>query len=224
MTSEAGRKKRKRRKRIPDRAPSVRPSAAPGRWRTARSFTLLELLLAVTLLVLLAGMVIGSFYGTLEATRIEESTTRICSLLRTARAEAALTGRRLRLGFDADARTPLLSIEPDPLAEPNTFRPYPRWWVDQARLAGGVRVIACELTGASAYADLAADLGGSEGGDEPALAVITFTPDGGSDSARIVLASEDQDNPWAVEITLNGADGTIQTRPLDTEEEPIEQR
>ena len=51
---------------------------------------------------------------------------------------------------------------------------------------------------------------------------MTFYPDGTSDSARIVLAEDAEDHPWAVEITLNGVDGTIQMREIDTEEEPIE--
>lgn len=175
----------------------------------------MEVVLAAALLVLLSGLVIGTFYSTLASTRIRENAGRMSSLLRALRAEAAIEGRRYRLGFDPETRQPRVTFEPEPLAEPNTFVPRRSWWSDQAELTGGVRVLACELTGPAAPPAPAAE------GAPAALAAITFTPDGGSDSARLVLGTEDEDEPWIAEITLNGADGTIEVRQLDLEEEAV---
>ncbi|KPK80944.1 MAG: hypothetical protein AMJ81_11100 [Phycisphaerae bacterium SM23_33] len=176
-------------------------------------------MLTLALLVLLSALVIGSFHGTLQATRVEESSSRMASLLRTARAEAANAGRRFRLGFDAETGQPVVSIEPDPLGAPGAFQPYLAWWVKLGRLEAGVRALSCELTGASAFADLETSQPGEPQQDKPTLAEITFYPDGTSDSARIVLANDDEDHPWAVQITLNGVDGTIDTQEINMEEE-----
>jgi hypothetical protein len=176
-------------------------------------------MLTLALVVLLSALVIGSFYSTLQATRVEESSSRMASLLRTARAEAANAGRRFRLDFDQETGQPLVSVEPDPLGAPGAFQPYLAWWVKLGQLEAGVRALSCELTGASAFAELEASRPGQPEQEQPTLAGITFYPDGTSDSARIVLANDDEDHPWAVEITLNGVDGTIQIREMDIEEE-----
>ncbi len=182
-------------------------------------FTLLEIFLAVALLALLVGALVASFAGALQAGQVRENTTRISSLLRAARAEAALTGRRLRLRFDGETTQPIVEIEPDPLGEPNVFRPFQSWWVRQAQLTGGVRVLSCSLTGISAAAGVPRPAG-EEGQSE--LATILFTPDGGSDSARIVVGTGEDEDAWAAEIVLNGADGSVQARELDLTEESVE--
>lgn len=192
---------------------------APGR---RGGFTLLEVALTLSLVTLLLALAIVSLSGKLTTTRLKENSSRLAALLRTARAEAANTGRRLRLRFDETTGQPLMTVEPDPLGEPQTFHPYESWWVKLARLEEGVRAVTCELTGASAFADLAASGPGPGATDAAATAPVTFYPDGTSDSARIVLANDDPEHPWAVEITLNGVDGTIQIRQIDTEEEPLE--
>ena len=76
--------------------------------------------------------------------------------------------------------------------------------------------------GPSAYAALSTVATRDGSADETALAALGFTPDGGSDSARIVIATDDEDRPWAAEIILNGADGTITSREFNTDQEPIE--
>ena len=177
----------------------------------------------LALLALLAGLAVAVFGPTLGRTRVRDSATRLAALLRAARAEAATTGRRLRLSFDEQTHQPTVSIEPEPLKEPGTFRPYQAWWVRSARLPEGLSVVSCELLGASALTDEQILQGGQPAEqDQPHLAEVTFYPDGGSDSARILLAEDTEDQPWAAEITLNGVDGTIQVREVDTEEEPIE--
>ena len=187
------------------------------------AFTLLEVILALSLVALLAGLAVGVFAGSLEEAEIEASADRIVSLLRSTRAEAALTGRRFRLTFEAETLRPVVTIERDALGEPEVFTPYKAWWIDRAGPVAGVNVVLCERTGA-ADLDEAADSPQDSESDKPeSLGEITFRTDGSSDSARIVLAGDDEEHPWAVEITLNGIDGTITVREIDAEEEGIEQ-
>ncbi len=189
----------------------------------------MELMLALLILVLLSGALIGSFHGSLASVRVEENVSRMVAMLRTARADAALEGRRLQVTFDPDTTQPSISIETDPLAEPNDFKPYLAWWAQRLQLTGDVRVLVCELTGASSFMETTAQGASAQGdvveGLEGVLSPVVFTPDGGSDSLRMVLGFADEDIPWTVEITLNGFDGTIETRRLDllTEEELLEE-
>ena len=191
---------------------------------TGAGFTLLEMILAMALVVLLAGLALGSLWGTLGSMRTKEHSSRIASLLRAARAEAANTGCRLRLSFDPETTQPILSIERDPLGEPGAFEPLDTWWVKLAALDHGVRVLLCERTGASDFVEVSAQTAPAPGGgDEAELAEVTFYPDGSSDSVRIVLGNDDEDKPWMVEVTLNGVDGSIKTRQIDEEDEDYEE-
>lgn len=184
---------------------------------TGAGFTLLEMVLAMVLVVLLASLAVGSLLGTLESTRTKEHSSRIASLLRAARAEAANTACRLRLSFDPETTQPLLGIERDALGDPGVFEPVDTWWTKLATLDHDVRVLLCERTGASDFVEVGAETTGG-GDDEPELAEVTFYPDGSSDSVRIVLGNDDEDRPWKVEVTLNGVDGSINTRRIDEEE------
>ena len=184
---------------------------------TGAGFTLLEMILAMVLVVLLASLAVGSLFGTLASTRTKEHSSRIASLLRAARAEAANTACRLRLSFDPETTQPLLGIERDALGDPGVFEPLDTWWVRLATLSHGVRILLCERTGASDFVEVGAETTGG-GDDEAELAEVTFYPDGSSDSVRIVLGNDDEDRPWMVEVTLNGVDGSIKTRQIDEEE------
>ncbi len=86
-------------------------------------FTLLEIFLVVVLLALLVGALVASFGGTLQAGQVRENTTRISSLLRAARAEAALTGRRLRLRFDGETTQPIVRSSRTRWASPTSSAP-----------------------------------------------------------------------------------------------------
>ena len=198
-------------KRKPDQALTAAGATGAG-------FTLLEMVLAMVLVVLLASLAVGSLLGTLESMRTKEHSSRIASLLRAARAEAANTACRLRLSFDPETTQPLLGIERDALGDPGVFEPVDTWWVKLATLDSGVSVLLCERTGASDFVEVGAATTGGGGDEEPELAEVTFYPDGSSDSVRIVLGNDDEDRPWKVEVTLNGVDGSIKTRQIDEEE------
>ena len=187
--------------------------------RAAGAFTLVEILLTLVIMVLIAGTVILSLGGTLQTARTRECAVRMAALLRAARAEAANAGRRFRLSFDSTSGQPGLTVERDPLGAPNVFEAFNTAWAEDARLEVGVRLASFRKLGDSAIQ--AADPFAIQAGEQPE-AEIMFLPDGSSDSARLVLASEDDNHPWAVEITLNGVDGTVTTRDMDPANEPME--
>jgi len=220
MTSRTTKRKR------PDSAPvagaltgSHARRLAPGGRRVSAqtAFTLLELLLALALLTLMMGLALGAVWNSLRSVKIAEHGTRMCALLRATRAEAANTGRRFRISFDAETRQPLVSVEPNPLTEPGTFAPCEAWWVRQAAFDENVQILRCERTGASDFAERNASTPSLEG-ENAELAELTFYPDGSSDSVRLVLTNDDEDRPWRLLITLNGVDGTIQKREITEDE------
>src|SRR5262245_18032210 len=95
--------------------------------RTGHGFTLVELLLALVLVLLLAGALVFSFSSLLGGTQLEEGAGQVESLLRYARAHAANTGRKVQLLFNEEDETGeqwgnvRLSWEPDPLGDPGYF-------------------------------------------------------------------------------------------------------
>ena len=110
------------------------------RRKTAAAFTLVELLLTVALMLLLAGAVIINFGAMDRNARLEEGASQVETLFRYARAQAANTGRQVRIvfGFDgqlagggASTNQPQtlagtnagfqMLWEPDPVAAPGRF-------------------------------------------------------------------------------------------------------
>ena len=109
------------------------------------AFTLIELLLTVALVFLFAGAVILGF-GSLDSNaRLEEGASHLETLFRYARAQAACTGRQVRIVFDAgsaigEASAPGTNSLPnvvstnagvqvlweaDPVDAPGRFEPFP---------------------------------------------------------------------------------------------------
>lgn len=113
--------------------------------KAAQAFTLIELLLTVSLIVLLAGSFILSLDGLDSGARLEQGAAHLQTLFRYARGQAANTGRHLRIVFGPEApamaaevnstnAAPSLSStnsgiqvlwESDPLGAPGRFEPFP---------------------------------------------------------------------------------------------------
>jgi prepilin-type N-terminal cleavage/methylation domain-containing protein len=187
-----------------------------------RGFSLIELLLVLVVLAMLGAVVIDNLSGSLEQTQAREQVTRLSTLLRALRAEAANTGRKFHLGFDSQSGKPQVSIEKDPLGQPGVYEPYQQWWVslvDPTETAA--RVVSCRRTGGDDLDESQMSLDESPDQQQAALETLCFSPSGASDSARLVVYDQDPQRPWAVEITLNGVDGSASTREMDlTQEEP----
>ena len=98
----------------------------PSRVNPAAAFTLIELLLTVSLVLLLAGAVVLNF-GSLDGNaRLEEGVSHVETLFRYARSQAATSGRQVRIVFDSGpssgSGTSTASTNPppiQPLSSPN---------------------------------------------------------------------------------------------------------
>jgi prepilin-type N-terminal cleavage/methylation domain-containing protein len=201
-------------------AVAVQLAIGNGQLAIRRGFTLLEVILVLVIIAVVATLGVASFWGSMTSQRIKESPIAIATLLKTARSEAALTGKRLTVTFDSATGQPAVSIEGDPLLAPGKFQEYPVWWATQAALPEEVSLVKCELTGNSAACQ-DPSLPGSAGGEQK-FATIMFYPDRSCDNARILLQSTLADDTWAAELDLNGIDGSVSTREFSTADEPIE--
>jgi type II secretory pathway pseudopilin PulG len=200
---------------------------APARPTRRAAFTLIEILLALFILVLLiaaTAMNLGPWQGTGV---LEEGAGRVETALRMARADAANKARRVRIAFGEEDGKFQVLWEAEPLAEPGKFAEYTACaWRDLVPM-DGVRVERCELTAPSIYQ--IADAGTPGGGTQqsrsaPALAAITFEPDGSGDSAVIELSATDGRDTRRAIIEIQGLTGTISSRILTTGELEAEQQ
>jgi Tfp pilus assembly protein FimT len=175
------------------------------------------MVLALTLLVLLAGlsvMALGAWRGSRV---LEDGAGRIESALRMARAEAANQGRRVRLTFQKDGAQPEVEWEADPLTKPGEFAAMTACtWQDYIAM-DGVRVERCDLVGPSTQrpSDWGAELQAEV--DEETMTII-FQPDGSSDSATIELSALAAGDPRRAVINLNGRIGTITVEIMSASE------
>lgn len=173
--------------------------------------TLVETVLTLVLLLALAGVAVVSVAGWRGSAAFVEAVTRLETSLRMARADAANQGRAIRLVLAEDGDGFSLTWEPEPLARPGQFEPYTlASWADMLP-EQQMRVVRCELQGASLDARRARAAFSEADPDDEATDTIEFRPDGGCDSAVFELAPPaDEDDRRAV-IHLDGVNGTVET-------------
>jgi len=180
----------------------ARHLASPG-------FTLIEILLALAVFVLLAGVLVVNYSGWLERRAFNDAAQRFETALRMARADAATTGRSLRLTFDESGAAQVL-WEPDPLEEPGVFVPYERSTWTQYLPRDTLVVESSTLVGPSAFRTLLLDgepinVGSGEAVVDP----VTFLPDGSMDDAVIVLRSRSENESRRVVVQTYSVAGTV---------------
>ncbi len=176
--------------------------------------TLLELTLVLALVAALATMMAVSFGPGHSRGRFEEAVDKYDTLMRMARVEAANQGRRFLVSFNRDKENYLAASarvmwEPDPLGEPGEFKEFTKSaWVSFIPASDDIRVVSCQLTGASAYRLV--DTRG-ENDDEDSLSDLMFYPDGTSDAALIELAPTDESDSMRAVIRIDALSGAIET-------------
>ena len=215
-------------------------SIQPGHRRrpAGPGFTLVELLLTVSLLLLMVGAGILNFGPAQGGARLDEGATQIESLFRYARAQAASTGRTVRIVFPDGGpvatgtnSTPTAAViqvawETDPLGAPGQFealadaKPYTTQIDELVR----VRPFRAQtpavptVAGSSASSSLLTPTESSAGGDAPsapqALSIL-FYPDGSSDSAEVVLSSLDDGDAKQMAVKLSGLTGVLRRRAIE---------
>jgi hypothetical protein len=177
----------------------------------------MEILLALTIIGLLVAAVAINFGAFGSGRALEESTGRLETAFRMARAEAANQGRRLRLAFDETGTRMVVFWEPEPMTEPGRFAEYTACTWDDYVSMEGVRLERCELAALSLYQAVDASTPGGAGwGTGPAA--ITFEPDGSSDSAIIEVSAADPREVRRAFIELDGLTGLVTTNLLTPEE------
>jgi type II secretory pathway pseudopilin PulG len=204
-----------------------RPGLSVRRARNA--FTLLELLLVTTLVLSLAGALVFSFSSLMRGAQLEEGAGRIETLVRFARAQAANTGRKVQLVFEADknsaSNAPLadmrLTWESDPLGRPGRFEDMS----DASWQAQGIRDLVqvedvqlgdpCKAHG-RAEANQSEQRDVTTESSEP-LSRITFYPDGTSDSAEIILCSAAPEEEQRMSLRIVGITGAISRHMIASE-------
>lgn len=187
-------------------------------------YTLYELLLVTGLLMLLSSAAIFSLATLDQSSTLNQGADRFESLLRLARAEAANTGRRVRISFvqESSVQTNLLSRvevswEPQPLEEPEVFANLGRvnWGIEEVNANVGIETV--KVSDPEAQSDPSEAAGDdldlepepvdAESGGQPQP--ITFNPDGSCDSAEIVLAARDLESDQRVRVRIEGLTGTV---------------
>jgi prepilin-type N-terminal cleavage/methylation domain-containing protein len=203
--------------------------------RGQRGYSLVELLLTMSLLLLFTGLAVVSIDTLNQRSTLNEGAIRFETLLRFARAEAAQTGKRVRISFvqdtnevetatqpstnQVDTTTPhnLVEVtwEPNPASQPEVFQELPKmqWGVDQVNEMVGVSAVRLvenaefqpTVDGESGPAP---DEGTPEDAGLAAVPSITFNPNGSCDSAEITLVDRGTEDGRVI-VRIEGVTGCI---------------
>lgn len=190
-----------------------------------QGFTLLELLLVVALVMMLVSAMVFNFSSLLRANRLAEGTSRLETLLRYARAQAANSGRKVQLVFNSESTNAPAATgevratwEADPLGQPGCFTDIQDGQFQLQQVNDMVQVQSVKLLESNSVTPPAT--GDSEEiQDEDEMAAgpdaksastpITFYPDGSSDSAEIIVASKSAEEDQRMAVRLIGMTGSI---------------
>jgi Tfp pilus assembly protein FimT len=198
-------------------------------------FSLVELLLTMVLILCLAAASVFTFTAVYTSSNLDEGVDRFQSLIRFAQAEAATTGRKVRLEFvpatpvdsraDIELRNIKVVWEADLLNAPGVFEEYTnKAWSEEIvnELVGVQKVKTVESTDLSIPAENsvadAAETADAQPSEEQ-FPSNTFYPDGSCDSADIVLASRNPEDERRLEVHLSGMLGSVSTRTLSADED-----
>lgn len=223
-----------RRPRAQCRDDAARPLRAEGPRRPA-GFTLIEILLALSLLTLLLSIGAWTMSRRGPATQFDEGVERLEMLLHRCRAEAALRGRRVRLSFEAmesdasatssaadrnDGATTagrvVVSWEAAPFESPGEYVRIGEAW---AGWPAGMSLVVEQSSrfGVDAARTVAGfgtgpvDSGFASTGLQP----IVFQPDGSTASTIVVLASADPADPRRCVLIVDGGSGGVTREMTD---------
>jgi prepilin-type N-terminal cleavage/methylation domain-containing protein len=108
--------------------------------RQAPGFTLLEILLVLSLFVIVAGLAWPAIENRLGAAQLPESADRFRSLLYLTRSAAMMDHHRFRIRFMTDVRDPIVEFEPDPIGRPGEWLAATADWAVESPLLQGAHV------------------------------------------------------------------------------------
>jgi hypothetical protein len=202
-------------------------------------------LLTLVLILCIAAASVFSYTALNRTANLDEGVDRLESLIRFAQAEAATTGRKVRLQFEAappaheESRAELREIrvtwEADFLNAPGVFEDYTnKAWSEEMvnEIVGVEKVRSIQPDGAANVSELAPigeetavasrEIAETEDAQAEAYGTefpsITFYPDGSCDSAEIVLASRNEEDHRRLEVRLSGILGSVSSRVVTVSE------
>ena len=190
------------------------------RQRISTGFTLVEVLLAMGIFIVLAGVISYTMFGSLSDHYLENGADRFGTLIRMVRAEAANQGRRMRIAWSTSEDRMLVEWEPQPLAQSGQFVEFTgASWVglipnDMVRIVGNHRE--------GATAEDALTFGGSLSASQEAEAKVTviieFYPDGSCDTTQVELASRDESDSRRAIVQMDGINTSVTSNIYDSTE------
>jgi prepilin-type N-terminal cleavage/methylation domain-containing protein len=203
-----------------------------------RGFSLVELLLTLVLILCLAAASVFTFTTLYRSANLDEGYDRFQSLIRFAQAEAATTGRKVRLQFvparpvdstEVEAKSELRNIEvtweADALNAPGVFQSYTnKTWSEEMvnELVGIEKVQSMQSPNAPissvSLQTMSSIDPSAETGASAEYPGVTFYPDGSCDSAEIVLASRNPEDERRVEVRLTGMLGSVSSRTVSADQ------
>ena len=183
-------------------------------------FTLLELVIAISMLVTITAVIVVSGAGSSDRRKFQYAVDRLETTLRMARAEAANKARRIRLAFNEETRLPEILWEPEPLTAPQQFEPYADCTWRSRLPKNRISVTRCRTIGPDGKPiDTAPTSVSDDNEDDQEMQTITFTPDGTSDSVLIEVESTDLENKLRAAIKLDGENNLIVTKLFYNQDE-----
>jgi prepilin-type N-terminal cleavage/methylation domain-containing protein len=196
-----------------------------------RAVTLLELLLAISILAMLAMFTWPSFYSTAEHERLDESVRRLRTLVAMCRAEAMSDMRCYRITFRLDGSMKLRQ-QLDPIAHPQVYIPVQKEWANLGFLLDGVWIESiCLLPDGPPPVQVDDELKVFENMERDFEPVeiekfqdpveITFNPDGTSRSLRWIMRD---DVGRGAQMTLDGRLGRVTIEDVESLKEGEAQR
>lgn len=182
--------------------------------RASKGFTLLEITIAVTLLMIITAVIVVSGSGSSDRRKFEYAVDRLETSLRMARADAANKVRRIRMEFDEETRLPTLLWEPSPIDAPEQFEPYKECsW--RSRIPDDlIAITRCRTTGPDGTPVDESPTSLGDDTDERTMQTITFNTDGTSDSVLIEIESTRFGEDLRAAIKLDGENNIIKMKIL----------
>lgn len=150
-----------------------------------KAFSLLELVLVITIMGIMAGAIMPSVSNSLQGRRLGDYCDTLAKMLHYARSVAVERSVITKITFAQDSANPQLSVESDPLNAPGTFE-------DEGFPIFINREFGSEITIASIVKNV---LEGTQAENE-----ITFNPDG-STSDTFIYTTDDNERIYTIGIT-----------------------
>jgi len=189
-------------------------------WTVPGGFTLVELMVVLTILVLLAGLTAPSFVRQYHTAKLRSAARDLVGLMQYARSQAVVEGTTYRLNVDRDGGRVWITYYDTETAEAQDEEP--QFVEDQSvlgasrKLPSGVSILELQL-GDDALAQLSDEAREeiealqSQLNDE-GTPYIAFSPSGTSDGARVLLENEYEDQ---LAVAVDAITGRTEVREED---------